>query len=377
MNRPAAGRGLRPHELRRALGKQAPGPIYFCLGEEPYVTAQAIELLRDAAVGPEDLLNTERFEAGAPMMSILTAAAMLPAFAERRLVVLTSAESLTADDQELLTAYINDPSPSTCFVVAAAKADQRRRLFSLLLQRATVVNCQPLLERELPSWLNGQATAMGLQLTPDVAHALIERTGASLHALTNELEKLRTYGSARAEALAQTGGDAPLPLKPPSQTHVSSTSVPVKIELDALTQLTAHGREHSIFELTDAVGERRLADALVLARHLLDQGEHPVGLLTMLTRHLRRLWLARCAADAGQAPAALAQRLGVMPRYAETLHRQSAGFTSRRLQRILTSCVTADAQLKGGRLPKEQVVELLLLEVCREWPGPLMATYRI
>ncbi|MEW6324801.1 MAG: DNA polymerase III subunit delta [Nitrospirota bacterium] len=341
MNRPAA-RGLRPPDLRRALSRQPPGPLYFCLGEESYLTEQAIDLLRAAAVGDgDDLFNVERFEAGALMTSVLTAAATLPAFAQRRVVILTRADALTAGDQDRLAGYVEAPVPTTCLVIAAAKADQRRRLFSLLQQRATVINCQPLFERELPGWLMGQAAAMGLQLAPEAAHELLERTGTSLHALINELEKLRAHG--------------------------------VTIDLAALTALTSHGREHSVFELTDALGERRLADALALARRLLDHGEHPVGLTTMLIRHLRRLRLARCAADAGVPPAELARRLGVMPRYADTLSRQANGFTADQLTRALACCLTADAQLKGGRLPKEQVVDLLLLEVCGDWSGPLMA----
>lgn len=347
-------RGLRPHELGRTLKKQPPQPLYFCLGEEDYLAAHALELLRAAAVGPEDFFNYQRFDAGgSPMVEIINAAATLPAFADRRMIVLTRAEALPADEQALLAAHLETLSPTTCLVVTAAKADQRRRLFSVLLQRAVVINCQPLLERELPAWLNSQATALGLQLSTEVVHALVEQTGTSLHALTNELEKLR----------AHTAGLE-------SHTHAA----PVKIELEALTQLVAHGREHSIFELTDAVGDRRLGAALLIARRLLNQGEQPVGLIAMLTRHLRRLWIARCALDAGQAPAALAQRLGVMPRYAETLSRQAAGFTSRQLQRALARCLVADAQLKGGRLPKEQVVEWLLVEVRQGLPGPLMVT---
>jgi len=349
--RPPAMRGLRPHELRRALSKEPPGQLYFCVGEEPYLAAEALGLLRGAAIGMEDLFNYHRFEAGdTPIDEIIAAAATLPVFAPRRLVVLTRAEALKTEEQETLAAALDTPAPTTCLVIIAAKADQRRRLFSSLPQRAVVINCQPLLERELPAWLNGQATALGLQLAPEVVHALIEQTGTSLHALVNEMEKLRVHA---------VGGESPTPLK---------------IGPEALAQLTAHGRHHSVFELTDAAGERRLADALVIARHLLDEGEQPVGLVAVLTRHLRRLWLAKGSLDQGDTPAALATRLGVMPRYAESLTRQAAGFEAPHLQRLLARCVVADAQLKGGRLLKGQVIESLLIEVCRGLPGPLMVT---
>jgi DNA polymerase-3 subunit delta len=341
MTRATAIDGLRPHALRRALGAQPPGPLYFCPGEEPYVTTQVIGLLRAAALGPEELFNYDRFDAAeTPVDEIITAAMTLPAFAARRLVIVTGAEALDADEQESLAAYVDNPSPTTCLVVTAAKADQRRRLFALLSQRAVVVNCQPLLERELPVWLNGQAAAIGVQLAPEVAHALLEQAGGSLHTLTNELEKLQTIGTS--------------------------------ITLDDLAQLTVHGRTHSVFELTDAAGERRLADALTIVRRLLVQGEQSVGLVAMLTRHLRRLWRAKCAIAGGETPSGLSRRLGVMPRYADTLGRQAKGFTTPELQQALAQCLAADAQLKGGRLPKEQVIEWLLIGICQRAAGPLL-----
>ena len=381
MTRHASVRGLRPHHLRAALKQSPPAALYFCVGEEPYLMTQALDLLRAATVGPDDLFNYQRFDAGeAPVTEMLTAVETLPAFAERRLVVIGRAEALAADDQASLLAALETLPPTTCLAITAAKIDQRRRLFAWLNQHATPINCQPLLERELPAWLNGQAAALGLRLPPDVAQALLEQTGSSLHALVNELEKLKLHAgqaeSARAETPARSGGDAPLPLTPPSRTPGSPSATPalVTITLETLHALAARERDRSIFELTDAVGQRRCASALAIVRRLLDQGEQPVGITVMLTRHMRRLWLAKAARDAGASSADLAQRLAVAPRYAETLSRQIAGFTQAELRRALTCCLTADAQLKGGRAPKDCVVDGLILELCGTLPGPLMVT---
>jgi DNA polymerase-3 subunit delta len=366
MTRHASVRGLRPHELRAALKHSPPAPLYFYVGEEPYLMTQGLQLLRAAAVGPDDLFNSERFDAGdTPVTEMLTAVDTLPAFAERRLVVITHVDALAADAQALLLAALETIPSTTCLAITATKIDQRRRLFAWLNQHATLINCQPLLERELPAWLNAQAAALGLQLTPDVAHALLEQTGSSLHAVVNELDKLKLHA-----------GDPALPPTPPSQTGASPPAAPalVKITLEGLHALTARERNRSIFELTDAVGQRHCAAALAIVRRLLDQGEQPVGITVMLTRHLRRLWLAKAARDAGASSADLAQRLSVAPRYAETINRQVAGFTHAELRRAMTCCLTADAQLKGGRTPKDYVVDGLILELCGRLPGPLMVT---
>jgi DNA polymerase-3 subunit delta len=375
MTRTASPRGLRPHELRAALKTPPPAPLYLCLGEEPHLAAQALELLRTAVVGPEpDVFNSDRFTAGeTPAAGIVNAAGTLPAFAERRLVVITHAEAFGAADQAILTEYVNAPSPTTCMVVIAAKADQRQRFFAALMKQAVLINCHPLYERELPKWLDHQTASIGLRLTPEAAHALIEQTGSSLESLINELEKLRAYASARANALAQPGGDAPLPLTPPSPTRERSL-VDAPVTLDELQAVSAGARERSVFELTDAVGERRAVAALTILRRLFEQGEYPVPVTTMLTRHMRRLRIAKSHLHAGAAVGALASLLAVMPRYAETLGRQAGGFTEEQLERALSRCLVADAQLKGGRLQKERVVEFLVIELCRGLPGPLTVT---
>jgi len=333
-------RSYRPHELEQLLRKEPPRPLYSCLGEESYLSAQAIDLLRAATVGPDDAFNFHRFDAGPGVVNdVVAAASTLPAFASWRMVVLTRTEAVPAAEQDVLLGYLESPSPTTCLVLTAAKADQRRKLFSSLLERAVQINCQPLFERELPAWVAGQASAMGLTLTADTAHALVEQTGASLHALLNELEKLRA--------------------------HAQSGQAPGTITPDALAELTAHGRTHSVFELTDAAGERRLADALIAVHRLLVNGEQPVGLVALLTRHLRRLLLVRCALDAGAPASSLAQQLGVMPRYADTLARQANRFTAAELRRTLERCLIADSRLKGGRMADEQVLDWLLIEICR------------
>lgn len=359
MKRAQQPRGLRPHQLAALLGKQPPAPLYVCLGEESYVAEQALRLLQQSVVGTElREFNDSRFTAGeAPAAEIVNAALTLPAFADRRLVVVTQAEALTSDDQDTLLSYLEQPASTTTLVFVSAKVDQRRRFFSRLLERATIVNCQPFFERELPGWVQEQAAALGLRLSPDALQLLIERNGAALHLLSNELEKLRVYASA--------GGGAGAP-----------ATGAINVTVGDVQAVSSGGRGHSIFELTDAVGSRQLQQALTVARNLLEEGEYPPALVTTLTRHLRRLWIAKSVLEAGGSTSSLASRLGVAPRYVETLKRQSDRHTRRGLEAALARCLTAEAQLKGGRLPKSLAVELLIVELCSNTLGKLAATPR-
>ena len=66
------------------------------------------------------------------------------------------------------------------------------------------------------------------------------------------------------------------------------------------------GAVASVFELTDAVGERDVARALRVLHRLLGSGETPLGVSAMLGRHVRALIGARALAARGMSPDAMA-----------------------------------------------------------------------
>src|SRR5215218_2890589 len=155
-----------PAQVRQQIAKGTPDAVYLLLGDDD---AEMSRLAADVAAMVEDELrafNVERIYAGekaATAASIVEAAQMLPMMSNRRVVVVLRAERLLKPkrrgkgaveepegpgsdeeppgDLDALTAYVQNPSPSTTLVLAASDIDKTRKAGKAILKHATVVEC--------------------------------------------------------------------------------------------------------------------------------------------------------------------------------------------------------------------------------------------
>jgi DNA polymerase III subunit delta len=134
---------------------------------------------------------------------------------------------------------------------------------------------------------------------------------------------------------------------------------------DAITSLhvrtlVPQSREATAFELVDAVGMRDRRTALLAYHRLLADAVSPIYLLTMLTRQIRLLLLAREALK-NREDVALA--LKVHPRVADKLARQVRNFTVERCREAYRRLAAVDQAIKTGQANEVVAVELLLVEL--------------
>ena len=186
---------MSPVQLEAALKQQAPGSLYLIVGEEDLLRDSALAAIKRAALGSEgDEFNYELFYGDdASGTDIRNSVAVVPVFAERRVVVVKAAEKLTARESEPLLDSVNHPVDSTTLVFVSPKLDGRLKFSQALARAACMVDCSPLREAQLPSWIAREAERVGLRLEDAAAYVLQEACGASLYGLRRELEKLASY----------------------------------------------------------------------------------------------------------------------------------------------------------------------------------------
>lgn len=313
-----------------------PAPVYLVQGGEDLLRAEAVAAIR-AAVLTDDLadFNEDRFEGGACRADdVVAAARTLPVMAEWRLVILRSVDRLRAEELASLADYLQDPSPSTCLVLEGAKVDQRRSPFSQVKKVGQVVDCRPPNERDLAGWVLRRARELGRGIEPEAAEFLAAYAGGSLGTLASELEKAADYAGEGA-----------------------------RIDLDAVEETIGSGRVHSVFELTDALGERRAGPALAALTTLLDAGEAPLKVQAIVVGHFRLLWRAREALAGGAGD--LAPALGVHPFRAKKLRGQAQRYADRELADAFVRFARVDFELKGGAASARRSLEDEVLALCR------------
>ncbi len=310
-----------------------PALVYLVHGAEPLLREEALRAICAAALDPELAeFNEDRFEGGQVRSDdLLSACQMLPMMAERRLVVVRRVDKLKSDVAAALSVYLADPSPTTCLVLEAEKVDMRKSVFATVKKKGQVVVCKPLYQNQLVPWIMNRVRATGGRIQPEAAQFLAHYTGPDLGALAAELEKASIYA-----------GNGP-------------------IDEQAVSETVGAGRVHSVFELTDALGERRPGAAMKALVTLLDSGEAPLRIQAIITRHFRLLWRAWEVRGTGN----LARTLGVAPFLANKLATQARRYRGDELSAHVAHFAQVDLALKGGASSPKRVLEDEVLMLSR------------
>ncbi len=304
------------------------GLVYCLVGESRLEVDRALAAIKAAAHpdGGADLA-TDAFDAQSPgdkaelAARIVSAANTMPFLARKRLVLVRGVDLLDGAAAETLVGYLDSPSPSTCLVLLGDKADGRLKLFARLKKEGLLFSFDP---------PRDDSSARALT-------AFIEVVPLDAGEITNAVEQLSLYVG------AQGGG--------------------TQITEDAVRAVLVARREHSIFELTDAIGQGSVERAMRLLRSLPPEDAAPVKVCTMLGRTVRQLMAAKTLPPRANKFDA-AQTLGVPPFVAEKLLGQAAGFTADSLDRALLLVAETDRLLKSSRNDDDLLVDRMVLGMC-------------
>jgi DNA polymerase-3 subunit delta len=310
--------------------------LYFLCGEETYLIQEYTTTLIERILGaaPRDF-NCDVFSAESDALAdVLSVAHTLPMMAAYRVVVYHGLEHLPKADWPPLEAYLAQPSASTAFICSSSESEPKK-CSPRLWEHATTVICTGLEGSKLHQWVAQTVTTAGYRITEEAIQSLLQDQEADLHTLQQELAKLCTYVGASGE-----------------------------IGLHDVHAVSPASRLHSVFALTDALGTRRSATALVEIDHLLNQGEPPLVILSMIVRHLRLLWSVQQLIQQRQDLPRMAKTLRVPLAVCRQVAAQSRAFSSERLLQLYTVALEADLAFKSSNKPPKAILEGLVLEIC-------------
>jgi DNA polymerase-3 subunit delta len=206
-----------------------------------------------------------------------------------------------------LPAVLEQAPPTTVLVFVEDELRRANPMLQLIEPLADVREFARLKPEEAIDWLRTEVRGRDLHLTRNAARTLVERAGGDRGALTQAIDKLSLYA-----------GDA----------NVDETIV------EAMVPAV---RSASIFDLVDAVAERRLADAMRALDAVRADGEAETRIIQMLARTYRQIVVAREVIDLNGSNDDIQQAT-----------RTSYGWLARRLRRQAQaySQETADAALE-------------------------------
>jgi DNA polymerase III subunit delta len=300
-------------------------PVYLIHGDDHGRIAERRARLRALA---ESLSGAEGLEVlegddGTPAAAAAALDAMTLALS-RRFIIVDGAErwkDKELDALEVAVAHIAPETTITFFAREDGRVKVPERLHKIVTKAGGDISAENAVKSwELPRWVAGRASEMGLELAPDAARALIAHVGDRQQRLLRELEKL---------ALGAADGDGPL-------------------DAEAIAALTASSAQRRAWTVADALvaGDGPAAVRAFLA--LRQQGERVPGLIYWISQRVRQAHEVAAALDAGEPPAQIRRRLRMPSRAADMLIDDAGQTGTDRLRRAL--CEIADLELasRGG-----------------------------
>ena len=320
--------------LWKRLAQGHVDPCYLFFGEETYLVQEYTTMLIERILGaaPRDFnCDVCRVDNDA-LEDALSIARTLPMMATHRVVVLHGLQQLRKADWAPLEHYLEHPSVSTALICSSSDP---KKLPPRLWQSAVAVECSRLEGPKLSDWVRHTVTQCGYRMTPEALQGLLHEQEPDLRTIRQEIEKLCTYVGERQE-----------------------------ITLDDVQEVTQTSRLQSIFALSDALGTRQIGPAFTVVERLLNQGEPPLVILSMMVRHVRLLWSVRQLGQQRHDMPQMAKTLGLPLAVCRQLSAQSQHFAVEHLRQLYIAALEADLAFKTSNKPPRAILEELILHVC-------------
>src|SRR5712692_8566138 len=322
--------------LWKRLAQGQIDPCYLFFGEETYLIQEYIATLL------EHILGTALRDFNCDVFSVdndtledaLSIARTLPMMATHRVVVLHGLQQFRKADWPPLEHYLEHPSSSTALICSSSVSDPKK-FPPALWQHAVTVECHRLDGPKLHDWVTHTVAKCGYRITPEALRVLLHEQEPDLQTIRQEIEKLCTYV-----------GDTP------------------EITLDDVQEVTQTSRLQSIFALSDALGTRQIGPAFIVVERLLNQGEPPLVILSMMVRHVRLLWSVKQLGQQRHDTSHMAKTLGLPLAVCRQLVTQGRHFSLEHLRQLYAAALEADVTFKTSNKPPRAILEELILHVC-------------
>ena len=312
-------------------------PVYLLYGEERYLIKQYKDKLKKALCAPDDYMNNHFFEGkGINVGEVIDLAETMPFFADRKVIFLENS-GLFKSGGEQLAEYIGEQNETTVLIFAETEVDKRSKLFKAIQAKGCAVEFIAQDENTLKQWVAGILRKEGKKITENTAQLFLSKTGTDMENIHGELEKLICYCMDREVVTAED------------------------VETICTTRVTNH-----IFDMVDAIADKKQAKALQLYYDLLALKEPPMRILFLIARQCNILLQIKSMKSRGYSNKEMTSSVGVPPFAVNKYLAQAAKFKTPVLKRAVAKCVEAEESVTTGRMNDVMSVEILIMSVFEE-----------
>lgn len=324
--------------------------VYYVYGDEELLVENAIKRLQGLLSSEVDAdFNMELLNAPeVGVERIIDSAETMPLMSDRRLVVVRDINLLSRKQQETLVSYLDRPNPATALVLVAhvkpagqtqdagaIKKVEATPLFKKVKETGETLRFSIGRSREqkVAEWVTEQFSRRGKRIETVARELLLQKAGSDLRDLESAVERICLFAA---------------------DDEVIGPGV--------VAEIVVPTAEQGVFELVDAVADRRRDISLYHLNMLLRQGESAQRIFSLLLRQFRLV--ARCKSLAvDHEYRSIASELQVPPFVVGKCLQQARRFSSERLRSAFGEFSRAQMELHSSKYLPEAEYQAHILEL--------------
>lgn len=306
--------------------------VYVLYGEEAHLRNIYLKQLLNALECEDGNMNYTAFsERPVSEEAVISICETLPFFADRR-VVLINDSGLLKDKAGALADYVPELPDYCILIFSENEADKRGKLYKACAAYDRAIEFSMMKEADIQTWVLKKLAANGKKIRKSVMEAFMQSAGTDLGYIDCELEKLIAYTGEREVITAE---------------DVAAICSPVI--------------ENRIFDMTRAVSEGNVSEALDIYADLKALKEQPMHILFLLSRQFDQLLRIRMLDAEGKGQQQIADVLKMHPYAVKKNMHIARKYSPEELQRALEKMVEAEEDVKTGKITDALAAELMII----------------
>ena len=326
--------------LQQSFSSSKVCPAYTVMGEDAYLIQEAVTSIKNyfEDLGVNFDFNFEcLYFSEKKAADVVDVIETLPMMSPYRLVIVKEAHLIKEKDWDLLKKSMDKGLSQTVIVfVHEAKFDKRKKIFKWISSETQVIELVTPYENQVPVWIHYMAQKNGLTLDQGAALQLLHLVGVDLIEINNEILKLKNFYQDQKS----------------------------KLEIDDILKVVSKKRIESVFDLTNAVAMGQKPLSLQLLSDLLDQGQNEVGVVSLISRHMRILKKILEHSGLGISQKQLSAKIGVSPFFINQYIEQSRHWSLDKMDLVFELLLDTDKALKTSPLSSKIWLENFVIQTC-------------
>lgn len=322
-------------------GSDRLSPVYMILVKDAFDRERAFRCLKGVLIqGRETAIRPQSYRPERNQLSKFQETLdSFPFPGEVPLVTMHDIDEMPAEGMTRLLAYLRSPNQSLYLVLMGAGLRSDAKL-AKAVEKVGVVLAIPeekgwQKEKTLPGWLAEMAAELGCRIDGAASQRLMQQVGTDKGMLYQELVKTATYVGSKK-----------------------------KITVEDVLQLSAVSAQESIWDLSEAIFQRKGGEALRICRAILSDGTPATVLLKQIRNQFQTDFQALSIVLQGEPQEEITKRFPYMKGWVLEQHlKQATAYGAKRLRQGLLRIDAIDLTLKNSSVDPSSIMDLLITQL--------------